>query len=214
LKDYDDLRSAMVRNQIEGRGITDKNVLWVMKQVPRHLFVPDNLAGSAYADTPLPIGYGQTISQPYIVAMMTELLELKETDFVLELGTGSGYQAAVIAGIAKFVRSYERVPELAEYARNNLKKAGVLNVEVVCGDGTDPKPCNGGYDAAIVTAAAPAIPEYLIPLMKEGGRIVAPIGGYYIQDLAKIRIIAGKPSVTYHGGCRFVPLLGVRGWKE
>ena len=204
----------MVRHQIEGRGISDENVLRVMGEVPRHLFVPDNLAGSAYADTPLPIGYGQTISQPYIVAMMTELLELKDTDVVLELGTGSGYQAAVIAGIAKYVRSYERVPELAEFARKNLEKAGILNVEVISSDGTDPKPCEEGYDAAIVTAAAPAIPEYLYPLMREGGRIVAPIGGFYMQDLVKIKITDSKPSVTYHGGCRFVPLLGLRGWKK
>ena len=204
----------MVRCQIEGRGISDENVMRVMGEIPRHLFVPENMVGSAYEDCPLPIGYGQTISQPYIVAVMTELLELKNTDMVLELGTGSGYQAAVIAGIARFVRSYERVPELAEYARNNLEKAGISNVEVICSDGTDPEPYGGGYDAAVVTAASPDIPEYLFPLMKEGGRIVAPVGGYYMQDLAKVRITGGKPVVTYHGGCRFVPLLGVRGWKE
>jgi len=204
----------MVRYQIEGRGITDENVLRVMREVPRHLFVPENLADSAYADTPLPIGYGQTISQPYMVAIMTELLELKESDVVLELGCGSGYQTSVIAGIAKFVRSYERIPELAEYARKNLERTGIRNCEVICSDGTDPKPFDGGYDAAIITAAAPAIPDYLFPLMNEGGRIVVPVGGHYLQDLAKIRIEAGKPILTYHGGCRFVPLIGLRGWRQ
>lgn len=208
------MRTDMVRYQIEGRGIIDDNVLKVMKEVPRHLFVPENLADSAYADTPLPIGYGQTISQPYMVAIMTELLELKDSDVVLELGTGSGYQAAVIASIAKFVRSYERICELAEYARRNLERAGVRNVEVICSDGTEPESFDGGYDAAIITAATPAIPDYLFPLMNEGGRIVAPVGGYYMQDLAKIRIEDGKPVVTYHGGCRFVPLIGRRGWSK
>ncbi len=214
MADYDHMRSAMVRYQIEGRGITDENVLRVMRDVPRHLFIPEKYADSAYADTPLPIGYGQTISQPFMVALMTELLELKSRDIVLELGTGSGYQAAVIAGIAEFIRSYERIPELADYARKNLERAGISNVEVICSDGTDPGPYNGGYDAAIVTAASPGIPEYLFPLMKEGGRIVAPVGGHYIQDLVKIRIKGGEPGITYHGGCRFVPLLGIRGWKE
>lgn len=204
----------MVRYQIEGRGITDDNVLRAMGEVPRHLFVPEQLSGSAYTDAPLPIGYGQTISQPYMVAIMTELLELKVSDIVLELGTGSGYQAAVIAGIAEFVRSYERIPELAEYARQNLERAGISNVEVICSDGTNPDPYDGGYDAAIVTAASPAIPEYLFPLMNEGGRIVAPVGGHYMQDLTKIRIEGGEPLITYHGGCRFVPLLGIRGWNE
>jgi len=204
----------MVRNQIEARGVADRNVLRAMADVPRHLFVPEQYAGSSYADSPLPIGYGQTISQPYIVAVMTELLELKESDIVLELGTGSGYQAAVIAGIAGFVRSYERIPDLAEYARANLRRAGISNVEVICSDGTVPEPYEGGYDAAIVTAAAPSIPDYLFALMKDDGRIVAPVGGHYVQDLVRIKIEDGEPVVTYHGGCRFVPLIGYRGWNE
>lgn len=214
LTDYDQMRADMVKDQIEARGITDKSVIRVMREVPRHLFVPENMKEAAYSDGPLPIGYGQTISQPYMVAIMTELLELKDFDIVLELGTGSGYQAAIIAGIAKFVRSYERIPELAKYARENIERAGISNIEVICYDGTLPKLYNGGYHAAIVTAATPSIPDYLFPLMNNNGRIVAPVGDYYVQNLAKIRMENGKPTVTYYGGCRFVPLIGEKGWKE
>lgn len=204
----------MVRYQIAGRGIEDEKVIKAMGEVPRHLFVPDELSSSAYADAPLPIGYGQTISQPYMVAIMTELLELEDSDVVLELGTGSGYQAAVIAKIAGFVRSYERIPELAEYGRRNLERAGISNVEIILSDGTEPLPYGDGYDAAIITAASPKIPEFLYPFMKDGGRIVVPVGDHYVQELLRIVVSGGRPSISHHGNCRFVPLIGIRGWEE
>ncbi|MDD4299304.1 MAG: protein-L-isoaspartate(D-aspartate) O-methyltransferase [Methanomicrobium sp.] len=212
--DFQKKRQLMVKNQIESRGIKDESVLMAMMTVPRHIFVPPEMQPYAYDDRPLPIGMGATISQPYIVGLMTELLELKSGDRVLEIGTGSGYQAAVIGKIAREVISFERVCELVSFAEENLRKADIFNVKVVFGDGTVIHKNCGAFDAAIVTAASPVIPEYLIGILKEGGRLLVPVGDYCLQELVKIKIVNGKPVVTSHGGVRFVPLIGERGWNE
>ena len=212
--DYQKKRLSMVKEQIESRGITDKAVLMAMMTVPRHIFVPKNVLDYAYEDRPLPIGMGATISQPYIVGLMTELLELTHNDRVLEIGTGSGYQAAVIAKIASEVVSFERVKDLVLYSKENLKNTGISNVEVFFGDGTSiPEKC-GLFDAIIVTAASPQIPKYLLKILKEGGKLLVPVGDLYSQELFKIKIAKGKPVITSHGGVRFVPLIGEKGWKE
>lgn len=211
---YHKKRVLMVREQIESRGIKDRAVLVAMAAVPRHLFVPEDMQEYAYEDRPLPIGMGATISQPYIVGLMTELLELSGGERVLEIGTGSGYQAAVISKIAYEVISFERVKELVSFSKENLKRAGIGNVKVFFGDGTTiPEEC-GLFDAVIVTAASPEIPGYLIGILKEGGRILAPVGDYGLQELVKIKKVSGRPFVTYHGGVRFVPLIGEKGWNE
>jgi protein-L-isoaspartate(D-aspartate) O-methyltransferase len=209
---YTEERKEMVRRQIAARGIDDERVLRAMENVPRHIFVPENMRRSAYEDSPLPIGRGQTISQPYIVALMTSLLELKPGDYVLEIGGGCGYQAAVIAKIAEKVLTTERIPELSEFASENLKKLDIKNIEIITCDGTDIKD-KGKFDAIIITAASPCMPEYLYPLLKEGGRLVAPVGDINIQTLVKVKIIRGKPEISYHGGVRFVPLIGKHGFS-
>jgi protein-L-isoaspartate(D-aspartate) O-methyltransferase len=209
---YAEKRKEMVRRQIAARGIEDERVLTAMEEVPRHIFVPENMRRSAYEDSPLPIGRGQTISQPYIVALMTSLLELKPGDCVLEIGSGCGYQAAIIARIAKKVVTSERIPELSRRAAGNLEKIGVKNVEIVTCDGTDLEE-KGKFDAIIITAASPEMPEYLYPLLKEGGRLVAPVGDTYVQTLVKVKIIEGRPEISYHGGVRFVPLIGKHGFS-
>jgi protein-L-isoaspartate(D-aspartate) O-methyltransferase len=210
--EYYKKRIRMVKEQIESRGIDDKAVLDAMVNVPRHIFVPPGEMPYAYEDRPLPIGSGATISQPYIVGMMTCLLEISPGDRVLEIGTGSGYQAAVTAQIASEVISFERVEELVLFSEENLKKAKISNVKVFHGDGTDiPSEC-GLFDAVIVTAASPVMPEYLIKILKEGGRLVVPVGDQFSQLLVKVKLVNKKPVVTYHGGVRFVPLIGEKGW--
>jgi len=208
-----ELRAFMVKEQIESRGISDSKVLFSMENVPRHLFVPENLRPYAYEDRPLPIGMNATISQPYIVGLMTELLELKSDDRVLEIGTGSGYQAAVIGKISAEVVSFERIKELVSFAKENLKIADVRNVKVFFGDGTDIPEDLGEFDCAIVTAASPDIPKYLFRYLKEGARLVVPVGNQCVQELLKIKIHRGKPEISYHGSVRFVPLIGDKGWN-
>jgi protein-L-isoaspartate(D-aspartate) O-methyltransferase len=175
----------MVRSQIEARGVKDPRVLDVMRQVPRHLFVPDDQRKGAYADHPLPIGSGQTISQPYIVAFMTEQLGLKGGEKVLEIGTGSGYQAAVLAALAGKVYSIEIRKELADEARERLKRLGVTNAEVRAGDGYQGWPSEAPFDAIIVTAAPERIPPPLLEQLAPNGRMVIPVGGFY-QELKVI----------------------------
>lgn len=209
---YAEERKEMVRRQIAARGVDDEMVLRAMNKVPRHIFVPEKMRRSAYEDCPLPIGHGQTISQPYIVALMTSLLELKPGECVLEIGSGCGYQAAVLAQIASKVITSERIPELSRMAAENLKKMDIKNVEIITCDGTDLEE-KGRFDAIIITAASPGMPEYLYPLLKEGGRLVAPVGDIYIQTLVKVKIIGGEPEVSYHGGVRFVPLIGKHGFS-
>lgn len=203
-------RKAMVSGQIVSRGVKDKNVLSAMLSVPRHLFVPERLVDSAYDDSPLPIGHGQTISQPYIVAYMTEILGLDKDSTVLEIGTGSGYQAAVLSPLVKKVYSVEIIPRLAESARERLKALKYDNVEVRTGDGYFGWARYAPYDAIIVTAAAGHIPAPLISQLKKGGRMVIPVGGVFmVQNLVLIRKDRDGGLTTKNLlPVRFVPLTG------
>ncbi|HIE52022.1 MAG TPA: protein-L-isoaspartate(D-aspartate) O-methyltransferase, partial [Armatimonadetes bacterium] len=176
-------REAMVERQIRARGVRDPRVLEAMRQVPRHKFVLPSLQAQAYQDTPLPIGLDQTISQPYMVALMTELLELKGPEKVLEVGTGSGYQAAILAELAEQVYTIERIPELAAAARQRLQELGYHNVTVRVGDGTLGWPEEAPFEAIIVTAGGQTVPPALKEQLAEGGRLVIPVGGYRMQDL-------------------------------
>ena len=200
------LRGRMVEQQIKARGVSNRNVIAAMLKVPRHMFVPDDMVPYAYDDYPLPIGEGQTISQPYIVALMTELLEPKPTDVVLEIGTGSGYQAAVLAQIVKRVYSVERISKLAEFAKKNLRMLGINNVEVVLGDGWYGLPEHAPYNGIIVTAAPEDVPKPLLDQLADEGRLVIPIGTDF-QRLWVIRregeIFERIPSIPV----RFVPLI-------
>ena len=208
-----DERKRMVERQIEARGIHDPRVLAAMLTVPRHLFIPPPYDRAAYDDNPLPIGSGQTISQPYIVALMTELLELSPADRVLEIGAGSGYQAAILAQIAKEVVTIERVSTVVALARKNLGELGCMNVTIIEGDGTLGAPGKAPFDAIIITAATPEIPEPLLDQLNNGGRLVAPVGGREIQELTKVVRQGNSLVRSYFGGVRFVPLIGRHGWK-
>lgn len=206
-------RRRMVDLQIAARGVRDERVLAAMRSVPRHLFVPTSFRDAAYNDCPLPIGRGQTISQPYIVAVMTELLQLKPDDRVLEIGGGSGYQAAILGTLAKEVISIERIPEVAGMAKENLSVAGTANVTIVIGDGTLGYPAGAPYDAILITAAAPEVPPPLIEQLAEGGRLVAPVGSRDLQELVRCTKREGLVSSEHFGGVVFVPLLGRHGWQ-
>jgi len=204
--DFTEKRNFMVKNQIEARGIKDPRVLQVMKEVKRHLFVPKTLRKWAYTDSPLPIGLKQTISQPFIVAYMSEAARLKETDRVLEIGTGSGYQAAILAQIADHVYTIEILKELADSASERLEKLGYDNVTVKCGDGYKGWPEHAPFDAIIVTAAPPKIPEELVKQLKVGGRMVVPIGSFY-QELYLIEKTESGIRKTKLFPVRFVPMV-------
>ena len=206
-------REAMVENQIKARGITDARVLAAMRQLPRHAFVPDNLLDEAYQDHPLPVGEGQTISQPYIVALMTSRLELKGSEKVLEIGTGSGYQAAILAQLSKEVHTVERIPELAEKAKNMLKELGIDNVIVHLGDGSLGWPEAAPYDRIIVTAAAPAVPEELTSQLAPGGRLIIPVGERWNQMLEEWERTGAGLEKRDVLPVVFVPLLGQKGWQ-
>jgi|YNPBryulayer2012_1023412.scaffolds.fasta_scaffold00147_4 protein-L-isoaspartate(D-aspartate) O-methyltransferase len=211
---YKHLREWMVESQIVERGIRDKRVIEVMKKVPRHLFVPEDIIESAYDDRALPIGHGQTISQPYIVALMTELLELKGDDKVLEIGTGSGYQAAILAELVKEVYTIERVEPLAEEAKRRFEKLGLKNIKVYVKDGTEGLPDESPFDKIIITAATPDIPQPLVEQLKEGGIIVAPVGERYSQYMLKAIKKGKELERSYLIPVAFVPLIGRYGWKE
>lgn len=213
-QDYRTRRQAMVRQQLAPRGITDKRVLEAMARVPRELFVPEHLRAEAYEDHPLPIGHGQTISQPYIVALMAEMLCLKGRERVLDIGTGSGYAAAVLACIALEVYSIERIPDLAEQARENLNKTGYTQVHVRCGDGSLGWPEAAPFDGVSVAAGAPSLPSALIQELSVGGRLVIPVGseGGDQQLLCVTRVSDSEYEQSGFGEVRFVPLLGEGGW--
>jgi len=204
----------MVAVQIAARGVRDGRVLAAMASVPRHCFVPATLADAAYDDAPLPVGCGQTISQPYMVAVMTEALRLRRGDRVLEIGTGSGYQAAVLARLAARVFTIERIPALTAGARHRLAALGVGNVEFRIGDGTLGWPDAAPFDAILVTAATPCIPAPLAAQLAPGGRIAVPVGDLALQEL--IVGVAGPAGLATHeaGGCRFVPLVGRHAFPE
>jgi protein-L-isoaspartate(D-aspartate) O-methyltransferase len=202
-------RESMVRTQIEGRGVRDPRVLRVLRQVPRHLFVPEDVRAQAYEDWPLPIGHGQTISQPYIVGLMTELLGVEDTHKVLEIGTGSGYQAAVLSRLARQVDTMEIVPELARSAAATLVKLGYDNVTVRTGDGYKGWPEEAPFDRIIVTAAPPEIPKALLDQLRPGGRLVAPEGAsVFAQQLVVVdKSRDGKLSKRSVAAVMFVPMV-------
>ena len=209
---YTTMRQAMVAQQIAARGIRDERVLEAMRGVPRHLFVPHGYERAAYEDMPLPIGAGQTISQPYIVALMTAMLEPGPQDRVLEIGAGSGYQAAVLSLLCERVVTVERLPEVAESARANLARVGAANVEVHVGDGTQGWPALAPYNAVLVTAAAPFVPDPLLEQLADNGRFVAPVGTRDLQELVRIRRQGDRFVHESAGPVRFVPLIGEHGW--
>jgi protein-L-isoaspartate(D-aspartate) O-methyltransferase len=214
MDDYNVLIENMIRYQLMNRGIKDERVLDAMRSVPRHIFVPSRYKEQAYEDKPLPSLKGQTISQPYIVALMTELLRLKEKDKVLEIGTGTGYHTAIIARIADFVYSVERIPELVELARSNLNMLGIRNVEIFLRDGTEGLDEYAPYDKIIIEAAVSSIPKPLLEQLKDGGLLVAPIGDRYLQKLAVFKKRGGRVEREDSISCAFVPLIGKYGFKE
>lgn len=213
--DFARLRKEMVQEQLLGRGIKDPRVIEAFLKVPRERFVPKRLQMYAYDDGPLSIGYGQTISQPYMVALMTELLDLDKRDKVLEIGTGSGYQTAILAELAGEVYSVERIPELAKRAREVLQDLGYANVRIRVGDGTLGWDTYAPYDKIIVTAGAPKVPAPLIEQLASGGRMVIPVGPRYHQILKVLEKtwdgdVVEKEDIP----CIFVPLIGAEGWQE
>jgi protein-L-isoaspartate(D-aspartate) O-methyltransferase len=204
----------MVETQLIPRGINDPRVLDAFRKIPRHKFVPEKVRDSAYDDCALPLGEGQTISQPYMVAVMTQELGLSGGEKVLEVGTGSGYQAAILGELCKKVFSVERIESLSQRAEKILKEEGYTNVEMVVGDGTEGFTPAAPYDAIIVTAGCPEIPPPLIEQLKDGGRLVIPLGDVYQQILTTITKKGSKLQSKESVPCIFVPLVGKFGWKN
>lgn len=214
LVNFDISRKRMVQEQVVNRGITNPRLIETLLKVPRHLFVQEAMAAQAYSDGPLPIGEKQTISQPYMVALMTEQLELTGNEHVLEIGTGSGYQTAILASLARRVWTIERIRPLAMQARKVLDSLHLLNVNIKVGDGTLGWPEEGPFDAILVTAGAPAVPETLAAQLAPGGRLVIPVGNESTQTLLRIRKLQdGTIQQESSVGCRFVPLIGQQGWQ-
>lgn len=207
-------RNRMVESQLVSRGIKDTRVLETMRKVPRHRFVEEALVSQAYNDHPLPIGEKQTISQPYMVALMTEALELQGDEKILEIGTGSGYQTAILAELAEKIYSIERIRPLSIKARRILDELGYFNVVLKVGDGTVGAKEEAPFNSIIVTAGSPEIPQPLVDQLAMGGRLVVPVGDKYTQSL--MSVVRTKEGIikTDLGGCRFVNLLGRHGWKE
>lgn len=210
--DYQAARTKLIEHL--SSEIKDQRVLEVMSRVPREKFVPPEVRHKAYEDKPLPIGWEQTISQPYIIALMTEALELTGSEKVLELGTGSGYQTAILAGLAKLVVTVERMPALAESARKLLNELGYTNIEVHLAEETLGWQQGQPYDAILVTAGAPAVPDDLLNQLVIGGRMVIPVGSRYMQELCKITRRQDGNTIQNLGGCRFVSLIGKNAWKN
>jgi protein-L-isoaspartate(D-aspartate) O-methyltransferase len=211
---YERLRKEMVKRQIEARGISDARVIAAMLAVPRHLFVSDALRDQAYGDFPLPIGEQQTISQPYIVAEMTQALELRPSDRVLEIGTGSGYQAAILSQLVYRVYTVERLHALLANARKLIDQLRYYNIVTRYSDGTIGWKEESPFDAVIVTAGAPEIPLLLVNQLAVGGRMVIPVGNQFSQELIKLVKDENGIRKSSLGGCRFVKLVGEHGWKE
>jgi protein-L-isoaspartate(D-aspartate) O-methyltransferase len=206
-------RERMVEEQLVRRGIADQAVLDAMGRVPRHLFVDEALRERAYGDHPLPIGEEQTISQPYIVALMTSLLQVDKRTKVLEVGTGSGYQTAVLAELARRVCSIERLPRLAQRARALLEGFGYTNVWIRVGNGTLGWPDEAPFDRILVTAGGPSVPAPLFAQLAEGGRLVLPLGDEWNQTLTLVEKIEGRMVTSSHGDCKFVKLVGKYAWE-
>jgi protein-L-isoaspartate(D-aspartate) O-methyltransferase len=211
---FDSERRAMIEWQLRRRGIHDDCVLRAMYEVPRHEFVPTACQREAYEDRPIMIGEGQTISQPYIVAAMTEAAQLKPGDKVLEIGTGSGYQAAILAHLGAELITMERIPRLAESAQGRLSRLGYNGVRVIAEDGSAGYPPGAPYVAIVVTAAAPAVPQVLVSQLAQGGRLVIPVGTLQLQTLQVISKHADKLFVRDLDPCQFVPLVGKQAWPE
>ncbi|HZE98331.1 MAG TPA: protein-L-isoaspartate(D-aspartate) O-methyltransferase [Planctomycetota bacterium] len=205
-------RRRMVDRQLAGHGIRDERVLEVMRRVPRHGFIPETLVRQAYEDHPVAIGGGQTISQPYMVARMTESLGLRGGEKVLEIGSGSGYQTAVLKALRADVYTVERVPELSERARENVERAGFLGVHYRVGDGSRGWPEEAPFDRVIVTAGAPTMPVSLVEQLREGGSMVIPVGGEDEQELLLVRRGQGRVTRERICACVFVKLWGEEGW--
>jgi len=216
MSDFSRLRRMMVEQQLLPMGICDKAVLSAMGEVPREEFVPAEMRTWAYNDGPLSIGQGQTISQPFMVAYMVQALELKERDRVLEIGTGSGYAAAIVSRIAAEVHSIERLTSLSEAARLRLDELGYRNIYLHVGDGSLGLPAHSPYDAIVVTAGAPWVPEALKLQLALGGRLVIPVGTHLnLQELVRVRCVGAKEYTSERlMGVRFVPLVGADGWRE
>jgi protein-L-isoaspartate(D-aspartate) O-methyltransferase len=209
---YISQRMAMVENQLRGRGIHDGRVLRAMEEVPRHEFIPEIVRHRAYLDQPVPIGEDQTISQPYIVAIMTQYLAVEPDHVVLEIGTGTGYQAAVLSRLGKQVYTMERHASLTERAQEIVRRLGYENIEVVLGDGTRGLPEPAPYDRILVAAAAPSVPAPLVEQLQEGGRMIIPVGSSDTQVLQLLRKNQGEIFTSNLEGCRFVPLIGAGGF--
>jgi protein-L-isoaspartate(D-aspartate) O-methyltransferase len=212
--DFPKARVKMVEEQIISREIKDPRVIAAMKKVPRHLFVEEALQSQAYSDHPLPIGEKQTISQPYMVALMTEALQLTGKERVLEIGGGSGYQTAILAELAERVFSIERIRPLAIRARQLIYELGYFNVEIKIFDGTYGWAEEGPFEAIMVTAGAPDIPQLLLDQLTIGGRLVIPVGDAFVQDLIRITKTEDGIKKEDLGGCRFVKLIGKYGWND
>ena len=208
------LRHNMVSSQIRLRGISNQRLLKVMQCIPRHLFVPRHLQEIAYDDRALPLDKGQTISQPYIVALMTEALCLKGDEKVLEIGTGSGYQTAILASLADSVFTIERLRSLSHMAEKNLQALGYNNIRFVIGDGTLGLPDEAPYNCIIATGSLRQLPETLFAQLDENGILVAPVGGRSLQKLLSVKRIRSKVKRHDLGGCQFVPLIGKGGWSR
>ncbi|MEA2014580.1 MAG: protein-L-isoaspartate(D-aspartate) O-methyltransferase [Thermodesulfobacteriota bacterium] len=209
-------RTTMINSHLMARGITDEKVLEIMQTVPRHLFVDECLQGQAYSDNSLPIGSRQTISQPYVVGLMTEALELRGTEKVLEIGTGCGYQTAILAGLAEMVFSIERMSVLAFRAQRTLDSLHYYNILIRVGDGTYGWSDESPFDAIIVTAGAPKVPETLKKQLAVGGRLVIPVGNQSSQTLLRVTRLSEKPDnikIEELCDCHFVDLIGEHGWK-
>ena len=212
--DFKLARERMVKNQLASRNIADERVLQAMGKIPRHLFISEALAGEAYNDHPVPIGEKQTISQPYIVALMTEALELKGKENTLEIGTGSGYQTAILAELSSRVYTIERIKSLLVDARKLLAQLGYSNILFKAFDGTLGWKEYAPFDAIMITAGAPSLPEPLMDQLADNGRMIIPVGDRYTQELIKVTKKGENLEQESLGGCRFVNLIGIHGWKD